>query len=134
MNLFDFLKGMTINKARFDFTNLEVKKTYDQYMINRFVSTSEVFLPIANEINRYPDIPSESHYLYYNSILPKRKQYFNYAPLKKKKDVSKHERECIMRYYQIGIRDCDLYLNILTKEQISKIVGLYEHGKEKKRK
>ena len=129
MKLFDFLSAMTVEKKNLDFSNEEIRKDYDQFMINRFVSMSEIFIHLANEINQYPDIPSETHYLYYLHTLPQRKQYFPY--IKKQKDVSKHARECVMRYYQVGKKTCEDYINRLSPEQIDKIVSVYEHGKVK---
>ena len=41
LSIFDILGAATINKTDLDFTNEEVKKAYDQYMINRWLSMDD---------------------------------------------------------------------------------------------
>lgn len=109
--------------------NDEMVKSYTPYMINRFISMSELYLPIVNEINKCQNIPKESHYTYYNTILPKRKQYFKY--IKKKNEISESDKELLCKYYKVGPRQIDEYVNILTKEQIQIIVDKYQKNGRK---
>ncbi|MFW6247424.1 MAG: hypothetical protein ACOC22_04625, partial [bacterium] len=83
MKIWDYLKSLT-SKEELDFNDDEVRKDYNPYIINRFVSMCDVYLPLANEINKY-DIPKEVHYRFYYSTLPKRNQFFKY--IKGSKDL-----------------------------------------------
>jgi len=129
LKLFDHLNNLTVNKTEFDVMNDEMVKSYTPYMINRFISMSELYLPIVNEINKCQNIPKESHYTYYNTILPKRKQYFKY--IKKKNEISESDKELLCKYYKVGPRQIDEYVNILTKEQIQIIVDKYQKNGRK---
>jgi hypothetical protein len=119
MELFDFLNNITMTKEPLSEEQL---KGYSPYMINRFVSMTEVFVPLVAELNKY-DIPADVHHRFMQNKLPKRKQYFKY--IKGKKDTSAHEIDCLCKYFEIGKKDAAHYLNILTNDQIKEIVDKF---------
>jgi len=121
MKLFDHLNNLAVEKR--DLTEEEVK-TYSPFIINRFVSMSDLFLPVAAELNQYSSIPARSHNEFWQGFLPKRKQFFKY--IKGKKENMDHERECLMSYFEVGERDVDSMLDILTKEQLKEITDKYK--------
>jgi len=126
MELFDYLKAMTERNEDLDFSDDEVRSKYQPYMINRFVSMSEVFLPVVNEINGF-QVPKDVHYRYMFSILPKRKQYFKY--IKSNKDVSLQEKKILAHYFKIGLKEADEYIKLLEMDQIKEILEIYRSGK-----
>jgi hypothetical protein len=126
MELFDYLKAMTEKKEELDFDNEEIRKGYSSYLINRFISMCEIFIPLCNEINKY-DIPKETHYKYFFSILPKRKQFFRY--IKKKKDLSEDDKLIIANYFQIGKKEAEQYIKILDEKQLKEILDIFKYGK-----
>ena len=126
--LFEFLKGMTEKKTTFDFSLSEINKEYDQYIINRFVSMTQVFIPIVNQMNKIQNISNETHYEFYKSILPKKSIYFNY--IKKEKEVNKYDIECIAKYFEISLREARMYCEVLKKEDIKKIVKKFDYGRK----
>jgi len=126
MELFDYLKAMTERNEELDFDNPEVRSKYQPYMINRFVSMSEVFLPVVNEINGH-QVPKDVHYRYMFSILPKRKQFFKY--IKGKKDLSLQEKKILAKYFDIGLREAEEYIRLLEVDQIKEILEIYRCGK-----
>jgi len=124
MGLFDHLNAITVSKIDFDINNDEQAKSYNNYMINRFVSMTDMFVSVVNEINRY-DVPKDVHYNYYKAVLPKRKYYFKY--MKQKTDVDEHTRELLCEYFQCANGEIEQHLKILTKEQIKTITDVYKH-------
>ena len=129
MNIFDYLKSMTENKDDLDFSNDEVSKGYQPYMINRYISMIDVFAEFVNEINKY-DLPKDIHYNIYKSILPKRKLFFPY--IKKSKDLDLEEKKYIAKYFEIGLKEAEEHIKILSEEQIHEILNIYVYGKNKK--
>lgn len=125
--LFDYLKALTEKNEFLNFDDEEIKKGYNCFLINRFVSMAEVFTQVVNEINRFPDIPKETHFRYLFSILPKRKQFFKY--IKKKKDLSQTEKIIIANHFEVGLTDAERYINILSEKEIKEILELYRYGK-----
>ena len=124
--LFDHLNDLTLGKPEWDKYDDRRIKTYDPYIINRFVSMVKMFVPLINKINR-SELSKEDHYNFLSGSLPKRKQYFKY--IGKKADNNKEARECIIKYFNIGPRQVDEYLDILTTEQAQEIVKKYDHGR-----
>ena len=76
VDLFEILDDLTVKKKPFDRDNEEYVKGYPVFMVNRFVSMVDLYLPIINELNKYPDIPKSAHYRYLNQTLPKRKHWW----------------------------------------------------------
>lgn len=128
LSLFEHLNNLTENKIEYDPMNDVQTKEYEPYMINRFVSMCDFYLPLVNEINKY-DFPKATHYKYFLSSLPKRKQFFKY--ISKGKDVNKKDKEKIAEYFECSTRESEMYLEILSDEQIKTIVQKFEYGKTK---
>jgi hypothetical protein len=126
MELFDYLKAMTERNQDLNFDDEEVRKGYQPYMINRFVSMSEIFVPIVNEINSH-EVPKHIHFRYMFSILPKRKYFFKY--IKKKKDFSIKEKTIIAKYFEVGMNEAEKYIQLLDEEQIKEILSIFRYGK-----
>lgn len=130
-NIFEYLNAVTYRKDDLDFNDDEIARGYDIYMMNRFISMCDLYLPLVNEMNKAKDISKETHFRFFLTALPKRKQFFQY--LKKKKDLKKEHKEYIAKYFECGKRECEMYINTLTETQIEEIIKIYEHGVTRKR-
>jgi len=122
MTLFQHLDSLTSKKINFDPTNDIQAKSYDQYMINRFVSMIDLYIPIVNDINRF-QLSKKTHFDYFKSFLPKKKHYFRY--IKAGKEFNIEEKQGLCKYFECGIREAEGYIKVLSEEQIRKIVNLY---------
>lgn len=127
MEIFDILKEIKEGKSELNFTDDSVKKAYSPFLINRFISMTDLYVPIANEINKYPDIPDSAHYMFYRDTLPKRRTYDKY--IKKSKEVDADQKKFIAEYYEIGVKEVDDYLRILSDDQVDEILKKYIHGR-----
>jgi len=123
--LFEALKDITDRKRELDFTDDEVKRAYVPYMINRYVSMCEQYVPLVNEINKY-EVPLETHHRYYQDMLPKRHVFFGY--IKKEKDLSLEDKKYICKYFECSMRDAEEYVRILTADQITELLNKYKYG------
>ena len=130
MNLFDHLNALTQQDKELNKKDDSEIKSYQPYMINRFISMSEMYIPFVNEINKFPDIPKDVHYSFFNSLLPKRRQFFKY--IKKKKDLRLEEKQYIATYFECGIREAEQHIKILTKDQINEILSKFRYGRNEK--
>jgi len=128
-DLFQHLKNLTEKKEPWDSRNDEQTKSYDKFMVSRFLSCVDLFLPLVNQVNRYPNISKEAHYNFFLSVLPKRQFYFKY--IKKEKELNKESKEAIAEYFEIGKKEVDSYIEQLTEHQIEQIVKKFEGGKTK---
>jgi len=126
MKLFDYLKRMTSEKGDWDSKDETFGKGYDKYMINRFISMVELFVPLVNEVNKYPDMPKKAHYEYFLNLLPQNNIYFNY--IKKPKEDMKEELQLIMRYYECSKKEAEEYIQLLDDKQIKNVVNKFKGG------
>jgi len=125
--IFEHLKDLTERKISLDMSDPGETGSYEPFMINRFVSMCEMYLPLVNEVNQISDLPKDVHHRYYLTTLPKRKQFFKY--IKKSKDVDKVSKERISEYFECSMRVADIYAEILETEQIKEIKQKFDCGR-----
>lgn len=118
MNLFDHLNNITYYKKELDFTDPEISKTYDSFMINKWLSMSDLNIPTVNTINKY-NIPDEMHFKYMINILPQRKQFFNYV--KRNEDLYKVKLK-ICEEYRCNMKEASDYILYMTEKEIQELM------------
>lgn len=122
MILFDYLKAVTNPKVELDFSDPVVSKDYDIYMMNRWISMCETFLPVCSQINMY-DLPKEAHYKYYKSLLPQRNIFFEY--IKKEKDFTFEEKKILAKHFCANIRKIDEMIDMMDEKETKEILNIY---------
>jgi len=124
MILFDYLKAVTNPKVDLDFSDPVVSKDYDCYMMNRWISMCETFLPICSQINMY-ELPKEAHYNYYKSLLPQRNIFFEY--IKKEKDFTWEEKKMLAKHFCANIRKIDEMISMMDEKEVKDILNIYRN-------
>lgn len=125
MELFDHVNNLCMDKKDIPEDDL---KTYDTYMISRFVSSVDMYLPVVAEMNKY-DLPKQSHARILKTVLPDYKVYF---PLIKKKKVDTSLEDMVGKYYKVGSEDAKILLGKLTDQDIKELKEYYECRSSKK--
>ena len=89
-SLFDHINQITKvqNPNYWDEISDEDKKTWSNYMVNRFLSMNSNWLELVNELQKYNLQPKELYKLYTN-VLPKGKRWLKYV--KGKNDMNHPE-------------------------------------------
>lgn len=129
MKIFDHLQNLTSKKIVPDFELEEVNKSYDNYMINRFISMFDAWLPIVELVNEHK-LPKETHYRFMFNLLPKMNVSFrNYISKKKNDELLEDQKAILMKHFDFGTNDLECALAILTEEQIKTICNKYNYGK-----
>ena len=79
-SLFDHINQITKvqNPKYWEQTSEEDKKTWSNYMVNRFLSMKPEWIELVNELQKYNLEPKELYKLYI-SILPKGKRWLKYV-------------------------------------------------------
>jgi hypothetical protein len=121
MKLYDHLDNISVGKR---ILSEEELKSYSPFMINKFVASSDLFLPVVEQINHY-NLPKDAHQRFMQGIIPKRKQYFKYIKAKKTND--EFALRCIKLEYEVGDKEASQYIDMLTEEQINFIVDKYHY-------
>ena len=126
-SLFDHIKQITNvqNPMYWDSLSDGDKKTWNNYMVHRFLSMKEEWIHVVNEIQRYWELKPKNLYQFYTDIIPKGSTFLQYVKSKKKSRVEKWAMEHLVDYFQCSTREVEDYLNILTKEQVTTIIMKY---------
>ena len=105
-SLFDHIKQITDiqNPNYWDEISDDDKKSWSNYMVNRFLSMKMDWVDIVNEIQKYPLKPKEL-YKVYTDILPKKRQWLKYIKGDKKMKYPKWVYEIVSKHLQCSIRE-----------------------------
>lgn len=126
MTLFDLLKELQ-NPVQWEDRSEEFKKIYNPFMINRFVSSIEACAPFIAEITLYNSLSPKVHYTFLQSFVANRRFFFNYKAYKKnKKEYSDDILENVKKYFEIGNKDLEEYMQFLSDKDITQIHNLYQ--------
>ena len=105
-NLFDHIQAVTSqqNPNYWDDISDEDKKSWSNYMVNRFLSMKMDWVEFVNEVQKYPLKPREL-YKVYTDILPKKRQWLKYIKGDKEMKYPKWVYEMVAKHLQCSIRE-----------------------------
>jgi len=122
MNIIDILS--LLENKQFEWNELaeDVQKSYDQFMINRFVSSKIQYVNVLAEVARYR-MSNEQHYNLVKDLIAKQKHYFNYKSYKKAKDNSLDDLLifAIKKELEVGKREAESYIEFLSEMDIKEV-------------
>jgi hypothetical protein len=126
-SLFDHINTIYLDQKKNYFAGLDdgEKRTYSNYMVNRFLSMNIHQLPLVNEIQKY-NIPSDVHYLFLATTIPRGKQYNKYV---KSKNETKYESwliTLVAKHYNVSEDEAVTYLDIYHKDDKPALRSLCE--------
>ena len=107
-SLFDHIKQITDvqNPNYWDDISDEDKKSWSNYMVNRFLSMKMDWIDIVNEVQKY-DLEPEIVYKLYTNIFPKGKQWLKYIKGDKKMKYPKWVYEIVSKHLQCSMREAN---------------------------
>ena len=130
MTLFDWLNQILLHKKDWEEFEESEKKTFNTFMINRFLSMSSDFIDAVNICQEYTyKMEDKDVYNLYKNLFPKQKKFLRYVKGKKEK-YSKKLLEFLSKHFEISHREVIDYIEILDKEELQLIFK--EYGKNKK--
>tara|TARA_R110000851_G_scaffold116943_2_gene243462 strand:- start:818 stop:1285 length:468 start_codon:yes stop_codon:yes gene_type:complete len=134
--LFDHIKQITDvqNPNYWDEISVEDKKSFSNYMVNRFLSMKMDWIDIVNEVQKYQMEP-EMLYKVYTNIFPKGKQWLKYIKGDKKMKYEKWVYEIVAKHLQCSMREAsdavDMYeMSAGGQGELAEI--LFKYGVEEK--
>ena len=107
-SLFDHIKQITDvqNPNYWEEISDEDKKSWSNYMVNRFLSMKMDWIDIVNEVQKYQMEP-EILYKVYTNIFPKGKHWLKYIKGDKKMKYPKWVYETVAKHLQCSIREAN---------------------------
>jgi len=116
MNLFSWINELFVGKRDWDSFSDADKKKFSPFMVNRYLSMGDDFLPFVNHFQKYTIevMPHKSVYQFYCNLLPKKKTYLRYLSGKKEKTNEKVV-PYIMEYFEVSKKEATDYYDIMEK-------------------
>ena len=113
-SLFDHITQITSvqNPNYWDEISDEDKKSWSNYMVNRFLSMKTDWIELVNELQKYNLKPKEL-YKFYTNILPKGKQWLKYT---KGRNIMSHPNwliNIVVNHEQISKKEAVEYIDLL---------------------
>ena len=130
MTLFDWLNQILLHKKNWEDFDESEQKTFNTFMINRFLSMSSDFVEAVNICQEHTyQMKEKDVYNLYKNLFPKQKKFLRYIKGKKDK-FPKKLLNFLSEHFQVSQREVTDYLDILNKNDIEQICKQY--GKNKK--
>jgi hypothetical protein len=125
MTLFDHINNLIYkNKKWEDFTEEECK-SFNVYMINKFISMKPEYTDVVNQIQHYTgDLSAQTIFNFYYNLLPKKKTYFKYIK-GNKVEIDQNIVDILCLHFECGEKHILEYMNLLSSEQIKEILNKY---------
>ena len=124
--LFLWIDELFVGKRNWDGFKDVDKKKFSPYMVNRYLSMNDDFLPFVNYFQKYTTevMPAKSVYQFYCNLLPKKKIYLKYMSGKKEK-TNDSVVPFIMKYFEVSKGQAADYYDLMTKEELTLLVKKY---------
>ena len=130
MTLFDWLNQILLHKKNWEDFDESEQKTFNTFMINRFLSMSSDFVEAVNICQEHTyQMKDKDVYNLYKNLFPKQKKFLRYIKGKKDK-FTKKLLNFLSEHFKVSQREVTDYLDILNKKDIEQICKQY--GKNKK--
>ena len=132
MNLFDWLKQITYNKGDWDSFSDDDKKSWNNYMVHRFLSMNPNYIEVVNIVQKYQYLTDKQVYTIYKNLIPKRNVFLKYIKGKKDK-TSAEDIKYLADYFECSTREIKEYIDIVPKEELANILDNFKVTTSKKK-
>ena len=132
MTIFDWINQINYEKKSWDSFSEAEQKTFNTFIINRWLSMDEELIQIVNYFQKYSIglLEPRDTYMWYRDIIPKKKRFNKYIKGKKAMKYDSELITTICKYYETSKNECIEYIEMMNKKQLTSILEL--HGKEPK--
>jgi hypothetical protein len=132
MNLFDWLKQITYNKGDWNSFSDDDKKSWNNFMIHRFLSMNSDYIEVVNIVQKYQYLTDKQVYTIYKNLIPKRNVFRKYIKAKKDK-TSIDDMKYLAEYFECSTREIKEYIGIVPKEELANILDNFKVTTSKKK-
>lgn len=122
MNLWGWLEQLTYLKEPWSSFSDEDKKTFDPYMVNRFVSQNKDYIDLVNSVSFIPLADKEKYYNIYRELLPRKKLWLKYIKKEKTTEYNPELIENINKYFECSSDESAEYVELLGDEGTKQVL------------
>ena len=123
MNLFKWIDELFTKKRPWDSFSEEEQKKFSPFMVNRYLSMNNDYLPIVNHFQKLTIevMPHKSVYQFYCNLFQKKKTFLRYLSGKKGK-TNDAVVPFIMKYFEVSKSQASEYYTLMSKEDLISLV------------
>lgn len=132
MTLFDWLKQLTYNKGDWDSFSDDDKKSWNNYMVHRFLSMNPDYIEVVNIVQKYQYLTDKQVYTIYKNLIPRKNVFLKYVKGKKDK-TSNEDLKYLAEYFECSTREVKEYIDITPKNELANILDNFKVTTSKKK-
>lgn len=122
MQLFDCLKTILTGQRITE----DDAKSINSFVMCRWLSGDPRSIFVANQLNRYYNIPVDKQYQFAQYLLKHKVKYLRYY---KNADFTSDDYENVSKYYNISLEKAVEYTKLMSREELEYINMLYSNQK-----
>tara|TARA_Y100001937_G_scaffold12272_1_gene15560 strand:- start:939 stop:1364 length:426 start_codon:yes stop_codon:yes gene_type:complete len=132
MTIIDWMNQLLVHKKSWDSFSENEQKSFNTFIINRWLSMDKEFIEIVNYFQKYSigTLESREVYKWYCDILPKGKRFNKYIKGKKSTKYEKELVDILIKYFECSKLQVKDYLELISEIELVQILESY--GKDKK--
>ncbi|MDB4343477.1 hypothetical protein OAA15_00490 [bacterium] len=132
MKIFDWLKEITLNKNNWDSFSEEDKKSFNPWMVNRFLSMDSNYIEVVDIVQKYQHLTDKQLYTLYQTLIPKNNVFLKYIKGKKDKN-STEDMKYLANYFECSTREVKDYMEFTPKKEMVNILDNFKVKTSKKK-
>ena len=127
MTIIDWINQVLIHKKSWNSFPESEQKTFNTFIINRWLSMDKEFIEIINYFQKYAigTLEPREVYKWYCDVLPKGKRFNKYIKGKRDKKFDKELVEIMSNHFECSKLQIKEYLELIDKEELKNILELY---------
>ena len=132
MTIIDWMNQLLVHKKRWSEFTEHDQKSFNAFIINRWLSMDKDFIEIVNVFQKYAigTLEPREVYKWYCDVLPKGKRFNKYIKGKSEKKFDKELVEIMSNHFECSKLQTKQHLELISKEELKSILEMY--GKDKK--
>jgi hypothetical protein len=120
--IFDFIKAIIDTKQDWDTFTPEQKKTFNNYMIHKFLSMNPKYIETVNYIQGLNFKDNQKLYEVYCFMIPKSKNTYSPYIKSNTKKASPEASQQVAEYFECSISEADEYISLTDTKWLENIL------------
>ena len=127
MTIIDWVNQVLVHKKSWDSFSESNQKTFNAFIINRWLSMDEEFIEVVNYFQKYSigTLEPREVYKWYADFLPKGKRFNKYIKGKKDKKYDPELITTVCEYFQCSKLEAKENLSFMSKDEVNQILEKY---------
>ena len=127
MTIIDWINQVLVHKKPWDSFSESDQKTFNTFIINRWLSMDKEFCEYINMFQPYSIglLEPKDVYTFYCNLLPKGKRFNKYVKGKKDKKYDKELLEILSKHFEESKLNVKSYIDLIGKDELIDIVKSY---------